>query len=165
MYRKLPLDWSHQCLFIQLCSSGVGTIILTFSGQHIGSKYVHCQNLSHLRIPFERFSQHGVIVNQAGCQFEVTTIDVLGRQLSKDGSFHSCLIQVFKFLWYRCGSLQEFLGMVNLCRYFILKANALIQELFALYLVVQDFCFEGSKSWSTCPCWQLSYTSEFATDI
>lgn len=55
--------------------------------------------------------------------------------------------------------------MVNLCRHFILKANALIQELFTLYLVVQDFCFEGSKSWSTCHCWQLSYISEFATDI
>lgn len=62
-----------------------------FYGQHICSKYVHCQNLSHLRTSFEHFSQHGLIVNPAGCQFEVTTIDVLGHQLTKDGAFHSCL--------------------------------------------------------------------------
>lgn len=59
------------------------------------------KNTSHLRTPFERFSQHGFIVNPASCQFEVTTIDILGHQLPKDGAFHSCLRQVFEFLWYK----------------------------------------------------------------
>ncbi|KAL6483353.1 hypothetical protein MHYP_G00082250 [Metynnis hypsauchen] len=43
------------------------------------------EHLHHLRLLFERLSQHGLIINPAKCQFGLHTVDFLGHRITSSG--------------------------------------------------------------------------------
>ena len=43
------------------------------------------EHLQHLRLVFERLSQHGIVVNIQKCEFGVSSLNYLGHRVSKDG--------------------------------------------------------------------------------
>ena len=87
------------------------------------------EHLAHLRILFERLSQHGLIINPAKCQFGLTTIDFLGHRVTKGGAvpLPSKVDAISNFPRpVTVRSLQEFLGMVNFYHRFIPRAAAIM---------------------------------------
>lgn len=118
------------------------------------------EHLSHLRQVFQRLDEHGLIVNNAKCQFGLSEIDFLGHRISSRGAvpLPSKVQAVVDFPRPESvKSLQEFLGMVNFYNRFLPRAAHLLQPLYgALRLKKgsdkvewnpeQVQAFEGAKS-------------------
>ncbi|KAJ8415040.1 hypothetical protein AAFF_G00007380 [Aldrovandia affinis] len=90
-----PLQAAH-ALWPQKCSTGIPAPDgFSAEGPHVPSVYLDDilvasdrkeEHLSHLRILFDRLSQHGLNVNPVKCQFGLLSIDFLGHHITKDGA-------------------------------------------------------------------------------
>ncbi|KAL6455468.1 hypothetical protein MHYP_G00360970 [Metynnis hypsauchen] len=92
------------------------------------SEYLH-----HLRLLFERLSQHGLIINPAKCQFGLHTIDFLGHRITSSGAvpLPAKVEAIQSFVRpLTVKALQEFLGMVNFYHRFIPRAADLMRPLY-----------------------------------
>ena len=90
------------------------------------------EHLSHLRLLFERLSEHGLITNPAKCQFGLSSITFLGHHVTPQGAvpLPARVDAVACFPRPRTvKSLQEFLGMVNFYNRFIPHAAHLMRPL------------------------------------
>jgi len=90
------------------------------------------EHTSHLRMLFDRLSQHGLIIKPAKCQFGLSTIDFLGHRITKDGAIPlpskvEAVTNVARPLTVK--ALQEFLGMINFYHRFIPRAAQLMRPL------------------------------------
>ncbi|KAJ8353208.1 hypothetical protein SKAU_G00207750 [Synaphobranchus kaupii] len=91
------------------------------------------EHLSHLRLLFERLSEHGLIVNPAKCQFGLSSISFLGHHITQQGAvpLPARVDAVTRFPRPRTvRSLQEFLGMVNFYNCFIPHAAHVMRPLY-----------------------------------
>ena len=93
------------------------------------------EHLQHLRLVFERLSQHGIVVNVQKCEFGVSSLNFLGHRVSKDGilplpekveaisSFPTPTTQ---------RKLKEYLGLINFYRRFLPNCAQMLLPLTAL---------------------------------
>ncbi|KAL6490077.1 hypothetical protein MHYP_G00004220 [Metynnis hypsauchen] len=91
------------------------------------------EHLHHLRLLFERLSQHGLIINPAKCQFGLHTIDFLGHRITSSGAvpLPAKVEAIQSFVRpLTVKALQEFLGMVNFYHRFIPRAADLMRPLY-----------------------------------
>ena len=92
------------------------------------------QHKLHLHQLFQRLQEHSLVLNMAKCQFVQTTIDFRGHHIMQHGAMHlpSKVEAITKFKQpVTLKGLQEFVGMVNFYRRFILAAAQVMAPLFA----------------------------------
>ena len=89
----------------------------------------------HLRLVFERLSEHGIIINPHKCRFGVAELDFLGYHISRHGiaplSDKVQAIQDFPQPQSQ-RQLRQFIGMVNFYHRFVPHCAALMQPLHSL---------------------------------
>ena len=91
------------------------------------------EHLSHLRVLFERLSQHGFIINPDKCQFGLPTIDFLGHRVTKEGAapLPSKVDAIINFPRpHTAQSLREFIGMVTFYHRHMRQAAHLLHPLY-----------------------------------
>ncbi|CAL1568882.1 unnamed protein product [Knipowitschia caucasica] len=87
----------------------------------------------HLRLLFERLTEHGLIVNPVKCQFGLSEIEFLGHRVSRQGAVPLPAKVKAVLAFPRPPSvkpLQEFLGMINFYNRFIPHAAHLMHPLY-----------------------------------
>lgn len=91
------------------------------------------EHILHLRMLFERLSEHGLIVNPTKCQFGLAEIEFLGHRVSRQGAvpLPAKVEAVSGFPRPRSVKpLQEFLGMVNFYNRFVPRAAHIMHPLY-----------------------------------
>lgn len=91
------------------------------------------EHQAHLRILFERLTQHGLIVNPAKCLFGVSSIHFLGHLITKEGAapLPAKVEAVSAFPRPNTArALREFLGMVTFYHRFIRRAAHTMRPLY-----------------------------------
>ena len=87
----------------------------------------------HLRVLFQKFQEHGLVVNVAKCQFGQDTLDFLGHRITSHGiqplpDKVEAIMQLERPQTVK--GLQEFVGMVNFYRRFLPAAAEIMSSLF-----------------------------------
>ena len=84
-------------------------------------------HLQHLRLLFDRLSQHGLVINVAKCQFSCNEVDFLGHRITRNGILllPDKVAAITNFPKpSTVEGLREFLGMVHFYNRFIPTAAA-----------------------------------------
>ncbi len=91
------------------------------------------EHLQHLKLLFDRLSDHGLIINPKKCQFGLQTIDFLGHTITSAGArpMTTKVEAIEKFPLPTTGQeLHKFVGMINFYHRFIPHAAELMRPLY-----------------------------------
>ena len=93
------------------------------------------EHLQHLRLVFERLSEHGIVINPPKCLFGVAELDFLGHHIDRNGitPLPDKVQAVQEFPQPQSQrKLRQFLGLVNFYHRFLPHGAELLQPLHAL---------------------------------
>ncbi len=137
-YNRMPFGLKNAAqTFQRLMDSvtvGLEFVFVYLDDILIASK-TKAEHMKHLKMLFDRLSEHGLVINPKKCEFGKASLKFLGHLVSAVGVVPDCKkVEVIKSFPYpqNTKGLQEFIGMINFYHRFIPNVAAYMRPLYAM---------------------------------